>query len=90
MPTQRNEVLDGLKFLLIILVAVGHFSEPYRYTHTIVLGGYSVIYLFHMPLFILLIGYMIALLYNRENEMCIFSKRNVHFLYFFRGFPARS
>lgn len=22
-------------------------------------------------------------LYNRENEMCIFSKRNVHFLYFF-------
>lgn len=21
--------------------------------------------------------------YNRENEMCIFSKRNVHFLYFF-------
>ena len=29
-------------------------------------------------------------MYNRENEMCIFSKRNVHFLYFFRGFPARS
>ena len=29
-------------------------------------------------------------LYNRENEMCNFSKRNVHFLYFFRGFPARS
>lgn len=57
MPTQRNEVLDGLKFLLIVLVAVGHFSEPYRYTHTIVLGGYSVIYLFHMPLFILLSGY---------------------------------
>ena len=28
--------------------------------------------------------------YNRENEMCIFSKRNVHFLCFFRGFPARS
>ena len=28
--------------------------------------------------------------YNRENEMCIFSKRNVHFLYFFRGFPTRS
>lgn len=22
-------------------------------------------------------------IYNRENEMCIFSKRNVHFLYFF-------
>lgn len=28
--------------------------------------------------------------YNRENEMCIFSKRNVHFFVFFRGFPARS
>ncbi len=68
MPTQRNEVLDGLKFLLIILVAVGHFSEPYRYTHTIVLSGYSVIYLFHMPLFILLIGYMIALLCSKPRK----------------------
>lgn len=28
--------------------------------------------------------------YNRENEMCIFSKRNVHFLYFFRGFSVHS
>lgn len=28
--------------------------------------------------------------YNRENEMCIFSKRNVHFSVFFRGFQARS
>ena len=28
--------------------------------------------------------------YNRENEMCIFSKRNVHFFVFFCGFPARS
>ena len=26
--------------------------------------------------------------YNRENEMCIFSKRNVHFLYFFSRFPS--
>lgn len=57
MPAQRNEVFDGLKFLLIVLVAVGHFSEPYRYTHSVVLGGYSVVYLFHMPLFILLSGY---------------------------------
>ena len=32
----------------------------------------------------------LVLIYNRENEMCIFSKRNVHFLCFFRGFPARS
>lgn len=26
--------------------------------------------------------------YNRENEMCIFSKRNVHFLCFFSRFPS--
>lgn len=58
MPTQqRNEVFDGFKFLLIALVAVGHFSESYRYSYTVVLGGYSVVYLFHMPLFILLSGY---------------------------------
>lgn len=24
-----------------------------------------------------------TIIYNRENEMCIFSKRNVHFLCFF-------
>ena len=27
-------------------------------------------------------------IYNRENEMCIFSKRNVHFLCFFSRFPS--
>ena len=57
MTTCRNKTLDGLKFLLIVLVTIGHFSEPYRYTHSIIGAGYSAIYLFHMPLFILLSGY---------------------------------
>lgn len=54
MDTGRNKTYDGLKFLLIVLVTIGHFSEPYRYTHSMIGAGYSVIYLFHMPLFILL------------------------------------
>lgn len=57
MKDSRNNLYDGLKFLLIVLVTIGHFSEPYRYTHSMIGAGYSVIYLFHMPLFILLSGY---------------------------------
>lgn len=44
MKDSRNNLYDGLKFLLIVLVTIGHFSEPYRYTHSMIGAGYSVIY----------------------------------------------
>lgn len=30
----------------------------------------------------------LLMVYNRENEMCIFSKRNVHFSLFFRNLSS--
>lgn len=53
----RDESLDLLKFILIILVALCHSIEPFRYNHFYVGTFYSVVYAFHMPLFILLSGY---------------------------------
>lgn len=53
---QRYYLFDNIKFFLIFLVIVGHMMEPYR---SISFNGpvYGWIYLFHMPLFILISGY---------------------------------
>lgn len=57
MSKQRDITLDGLKFLMICLVVIGHVIEPTRYT-TLASGMlYSAIYAFHMPMFVLLSGY---------------------------------
>ena len=57
MTIVRNSRLDGIKLLLIILVVIGHCIEPSRYNNTISGSLYSVIYSFHMPLFVFLSGY---------------------------------
>lgn len=57
MAAVRNSKLDGIKLLLIVLVVIGHCIEPSRYSNTISGSLYSVIYLFHMPLFVFLSGY---------------------------------
>lgn len=54
---KRIESLDGLKYLLIILVIVGHFIESSRYSNPFSSLIYSVIYSFHMPLFVILNGF---------------------------------
>lgn len=54
---QRNQSLDGLKYILIVLVVLGHFIEPSRYENQISEWLYSLIYSFHMPLFIWMSGY---------------------------------
>lgn len=53
----RDKSLDQIKFILIFCVIVGHAIEPSRYENTISASLYSIIYVFHMPLFILLSGY---------------------------------
>lgn len=52
----RDRTLDGLKFLLIMLVIIGHAIEPSRYSCSFSGILYSVIYSFHMPLFVMLSG----------------------------------
>ncbi|MBX9391024.1 acyltransferase family protein [Streptomonospora nanhaiensis] len=54
---RRDALLDNAKFLLIVLVVVGHTIEPLTDTR---LGNavYYWIYLFHMPAFVLISGYL--------------------------------
>ena len=54
---KRDGTSDALKFLLICLVIIGHAIEPTRYSNVASGILYSVVYAFHMPLFVLLSGY---------------------------------
>lgn len=54
---ERNKVLDATKYLLIVLVVIGHFIEPSRDSNPVSSCLYCVIYSFHMPLFVIISGY---------------------------------
>lgn len=53
----RNAYFDNAKFILIFLVVFGHTISPYRTSNDQVLSLYHFIFIFHMPVFILLAGY---------------------------------
>ncbi len=53
----RDALLDNAKFLLIVLVVVGHAIEPVSETR-LSNALYFWIYLFHMPAFVLISGYL--------------------------------
>lgn len=54
---KRDALLDNAKFLLILLVFVGHAIEPVTDTR-IANAVYFWIYIFHMPAFVLICGYL--------------------------------
>lgn len=54
---KRNYRIDGIKYLLISLIIIGHYIEPSRYTVNTSLYLYSIIYFIHMPLFVMISGY---------------------------------
>lgn len=53
----RDPFLDNAKFLAIVLVVIGHAIEPLRDVPA-TKGLYVTIYAFHMPVFILISGYL--------------------------------
>lgn len=57
LPKARDPLLDNAKFLAMALVVVGHGIEPLRGLAP-VRALYLTIYLFHMPVFILVAGYL--------------------------------
>ena len=81
MSTERNQSLDALKYLLILFVVIGHFIQPCRYENIGMGLLYSVIYSFHMPLFVFLSGYFFKCRNLKEElrkclplfEVCILS-----------------
>ncbi|WP_284437753.1 acyltransferase family protein [Streptomyces sp. TUS-ST3] len=56
-PVERDAFFDNVKYLAIVLVAVGHAWEPLRDGSRTVSALYLVVYAFHMPAFIVVSGY---------------------------------
>jgi fucose 4-O-acetylase-like acetyltransferase len=56
--TARSHFFDNAKLILIAIVAIGHFVEPFAYTRTstTLSALWFSIYLFHMPAFIFVSG----------------------------------
>jgi fucose 4-O-acetylase-like acetyltransferase len=52
----RDPLLDNAKFLAILLVIVGHAWSPLRDNLHVVDAAYTLVYLFHIPVFVLLAG----------------------------------
>lgn len=57
--SERDGRVDGIKWLLIVLVTIGHAIEP-ALSNPTANKLYSLIYLFHMPLFIYISGYFVS------------------------------
>lgn len=56
-PRPRISLWDNARFVLIVLVVVGHLISTVRTNDAFTFGLYAYIYLFHMPAMILLSGY---------------------------------
>ncbi|SDX52759.1 Fucose 4-O-acetylase [Marininema mesophilum] len=66
-PKPRDYYFDNLKFILIVLVVLGHAYRPLIDESPIVKSVYLAIYTFHMPLMILVTGFF-AKNFNREGQ----------------------
>ncbi|TMQ90460.1 hypothetical protein ETD83_35365, partial [Actinomadura soli] len=56
-PRPRDAYFDNVKFFLIMLVVLGHFWEVFRKDSGAANAAYTVVYAFHMPLFVFVSGY---------------------------------
>ena len=62
---ERNYLIDNLKVILILMVVFGHVIEHYIESSALLRGIYIFIYLFHMPLFVFISGYL-----SKNVEKC--------------------
>ncbi|NFH68115.1 hypothetical protein FDC35_02380 [Clostridium botulinum] len=62
----RQVYFDNLKFILIMLVVIGHAADYYTKTSSIMRAIYLFIYIFHMPLFIFISGYFSKNIINNK------------------------
>lgn len=67
MTKKRLYFFDNAKFILIVLVLIGHFFEPLLPENGPALTFYIFIYSFHMPAFIFIAGYFSKLNSNFKN-----------------------
>ncbi|MER6576045.1 acyltransferase family protein [Nonomuraea sp. NPDC001023] len=64
---RRDPYLDNVKFILIALVPLGHSLVPTLSTHSS-RALYIYIYMFHMPLFVLISGYLSRNFWNSNAK----------------------
>lgn len=55
---ERDPFFDNAKYFAILLVVIGHAIANMRHDMPFVKGLYMFVYMFHMPLFIVLTGYL--------------------------------
>lgn len=78
----RNAYFDNAKFVLIFLVVFGHMISPYRTDSEGMLSIYHFIFIFHMPVFILLAGYFSKNFHKKGYYKKIFTKVAIPYLAF--------
>ncbi|TYR81196.1 acyltransferase family protein [Priestia megaterium] len=78
----RNAYFDNAKFVLIFLVVFGHMISPYRTDSDGMLSIYHFIFIFHMPVFILLAGYFSKNFHKKGYYKKIFTKVALPYLAF--------
>lgn len=65
---KRYYLLDNLKVILIFFVVFGHVIEYYINYNSILMTLYIFIYIFHMPLFIFISGYLSKNFYKMKRK----------------------
>ncbi|AXK36354.1 hypothetical protein DVA86_30990 [Streptomyces armeniacus] len=65
----RDPFLDNAKFLLIVLVVIGHSWGPLEDEIRAVKAGYLLVYAFHMPAFALLCGHLARSFTGRPDQI---------------------
>ena len=55
--TNKRHFIDNIKVVLIFLVVFGHLIERYIDTSDTLMAIYMFIYIFHMPLFMMISGF---------------------------------
>jgi len=82
MKNKRNPYFDNMKFILILLVVIGHTVEPFIHEYPLLYAFYKVIYTFHMPLFILISGYFAKKAIRNRNYKKLVQNYLVPYLIF--------
>lgn len=78
----RDHHFDNIKFLLIVLVVLGHVLEALMWTDHISKTLYFSIYTFHMPLFIFIGGYFSKNINDPNYSVKVISKLVVPYVIF--------
>jgi fucose 4-O-acetylase-like acetyltransferase len=66
---KRDPFFDNAKYLLVVLVAIGHGLGPIAGDMRAVTAVYMVVYAFHMPVFVLMCGYFSRSFTGRPDQI---------------------